>query len=70
MTLEDETGSANVVVMPHIWERYFQTARRSAAWIVHGRLEKKNNIIHVVATRLEDMADRLDGLTLKSRDFR
>ena len=70
VTLEDETGSANVVVMPHIWERYFQTARRSAAWIVHGRLEKKNNIIHVVATRLEDMADRLDGLTLKSRDFR
>ena len=70
VTLEDETGSANVVVMPHIWERYFQIARRSAAWIVHGRLEKKGNIIHVVAKRLENMADRLDGLKLKSRNFR
>ena len=70
VTLEDETGSANVVVMPHIWQRYFQVARRSAAWVVHGRLEKKNNVIHVVATRLEDMAGRLGGLKLKSRDFR
>ncbi|QEG23789.1 error-prone DNA polymerase [Mariniblastus fucicola] len=70
VTLEDETGSANVVVMPHIWERNFQVARRSAAWIVHGRLEKKNNVIHVVATRLEGMAARLNGLKLKTRDFR
>ncbi len=70
VTLEDETGSANVVVMPHIWQRYFQVARRSAAWVVHGRLEKKNNVIHVVATRMEDMAGRLGGLKLKSRNFR
>jgi error-prone DNA polymerase len=70
VTLEDETGSANVVVMPHVWERHFQVARRSAAWVAHGKLEKKNNVIHVVANQLEDMANRLDGLTLKSRDFR
>lgn len=70
VTLEDETGSANIVVMPHIWQRYFRVCRRSPAWVVHGRLEKKNNVIHVVATRLEDMAARLGGLRLKSRDFR
>jgi error-prone DNA polymerase len=70
VTLEDETGSANVVVMPHIWKRYFKVARRSAAWVVHGRLEKKNNVIHVVSTRLEDMAARIGSLKLKSRDFR
>jgi error-prone DNA polymerase len=70
VTLEDETGSANVVVMPHIWQRYFQVARRSAAWVVHGRLEKKNNVIHVVANRLEDMAERIGGLNVKSRNFR
>lgn len=70
VTLEDETGSANVVVMPHIWQRYFKVCRRSAAWLVHGRLEKKNNVIHVVATRLEDMAVRIGDLKLKSRDFR
>ena len=70
VTLEDETGSANVVVMPHVWERHFNVARRSAAWLVHGRLEKKNNVIHVVATRLEDMASRIGNLKLKTRDFR
>ena len=36
VTLEDETGSANVVVMPHIWERHFQIAttqcRMDCAW--------------------------------------
>ena len=70
VTLEDETGSANVVVMPHTWQRYFQIARRSAAWIVRGRLEKKGNTIHVLAVSLEDMAHGLDGLKLKPRNFR
>jgi error-prone DNA polymerase len=70
VTLEDETGSANIVVMPHVWQRYFQVARRSAAWVVHGKLEKKNNVIHVLAIRLEDMAGQLGALKIQRRDFR
>jgi len=51
-------------------QRPYQTARRSAAWIVHGKLERRSNVTHVVATRIEDMAGRVGELKLKTRDFR
>ena len=70
VTLEDETGTANLVVKQKIWERYYKIARRAPAWIAHGKLEKKNGVIHVVVNRLEDMSDRLQELNVKSRDFR
>ena len=33
VTLEDETGLANLVIRPAIWDRYYAVARRSPAWI-------------------------------------
>ncbi len=70
VTLEDETGTANLVVKQNIWQRYYRIARRSPAWIAHGKLEKKNGVIHVVVNRLEDLSVRLEELQIKSRDFR
>ncbi len=70
VTIEDETGTANLVVKQNIWQRYYRIARRSPAWIAYGKLEKKNGVIHVVVNRLEDMSDRLKDLAIKSRDFR
>jgi error-prone DNA polymerase len=70
VTIEDETGVANLVVKQPIWERYYTTARTSSAWIVHGTLQKKDSVIHVVASRIEDFSERLGKLAVKSRDFR
>ena len=70
VTLEDESGTANLVVKQKVWERYYKIARRAPAWIAHGKLEKKSGVIHVVVNRLEDMSDRLQELNIKSRDFR
>lgn len=70
VTLEDESGTANLVVKQHIWERYYKIARQSKAWIAHGKLEKKSGVIHVVVNRLEDLSDRIQELNIKSRDFR
>lgn len=70
VTIEDETGTANLVVHPGTWERFREITRHSQAWIVHGRLERKESVIHVVVRRLEDMAARLKELPVKSRDFR
>jgi error-prone DNA polymerase len=70
VTMEDETGTANLIVKQKIWERYYKIARRSPAWIAHGKLEKKSGVIHVVVNRLEDMSDRLSELNIKSRDYR
>lgn len=70
VTIEDETGTANLVVHTGTWERFREITRHSQAWIVHGRLERKDAVIHVVVRRLENMAERLQALPMKSRDFR
>ncbi len=55
VTLEDETGTANLVIRQATWRRFYQIARRSPAWIVHGRLEIRNSVIHLLVHRLEDL---------------
>jgi error-prone DNA polymerase len=70
VTLEDETGLANLVIKPQIWDRFYSVARRSSAWIAHGLLESRENVIHLVVNRLEDLSARLGELQTKSRDFR
>jgi len=51
VTIEDETGSANLIVKRHIWERHYKIARRASAWLAYGKLETKGSITHV--TQLE-----------------
>jgi error-prone DNA polymerase len=74
VTLEDETGSANLVVHQHTWDRYYRIARRAPAWIAHGHIQTAPQsavpIIHVVVSRLEALAEQLQDLDVKSRDFR
>lgn len=73
VTLEDETGIANIVVRQSIWELFYTVARRSPAWIVQGKLERHQAVTHVVANRIEDLSATLSKtapLATKSRDFR
>jgi error-prone DNA polymerase len=70
VTLEDETGTANLVVKPNIWEKHYQLARKSAAWLVIGKLEKRSGVIHVVASRIEDLSNQVQHVRIKNRDFR
>jgi error-prone DNA polymerase len=69
VTLEDEFGSMNLVVKPEIWQRHYKIARRSNAWLVHGVIENRENIIHVVVGRIEDLSQHVANLTVRSRDF-
>jgi error-prone DNA polymerase len=75
VTLEDETGTINLVVHQHTWDKFYRIARRAPAWIAHGRIqttgkESATPIIHVVVSRLEALAEQLRQLDVKTRDFR
>ncbi|HUE72422.1 MAG TPA: error-prone DNA polymerase [Pirellulaceae bacterium] len=70
VTLEDETGLANLVIKPEVWDRYYRIARCSSAWLAHGRLESRDSVIHVVVSRLEDLSAKIGTPHVKSRDFR
>ncbi|GLY34284.1 error-prone DNA polymerase [Amycolatopsis sp. NBRC 101858] len=68
LNLEDETGMANVLVSPGLWQRQRLVARTSAALLVRGQAQAAEGVVTLVADRLE----RLD-LSMRpgpSRDFR
>ena len=70
ITLEDETGISNVVVWPRVWEKHRRSARTAAALYVEGRVERAGSVVHIIADRMADLSDLLDGITSRSRDFR
>lgn len=70
VTLEDETGSVNLVIFPQVWQRFYKIAKTSNAWLVAGSLENRQGVIHVVVSNLENLAGQVAGLEVKSRDFR
>ena len=70
VTLEDETGVANLVVYPNVWQHFRQTARFASVMMASGRLQREGDVIHVVCDRLDDVSEMLNKLDSKSRDFR
>jgi error-prone DNA polymerase len=76
MTLEDETGVANIVVWPKIFEANRRIVMTSRFLAVKGSLQRAGLVVHVVAQSFIDLtgelrrlADREDTSLLKSRDF-
>ncbi|MCA9071818.1 MAG: error-prone DNA polymerase, partial [Planctomycetaceae bacterium] len=70
VTIEDETGTANLVLFQDVWEHYRKITRHSGAWIVHGEVESKEAVIHVIVKRVEDLSQCLSHLKMKPRNFR
>ena len=70
VTMEDETGSINLVLKPDVWKEYYLICKQSHAWFVHGVLENREGVIHVVAARIEDLQQSIGPITIRSRDFR
>jgi error-prone DNA polymerase len=63
MTIEDETGIANSVIWPNVLERERKVVMGARLVVVHGRVQRHEDIIHVVAGRLEDRSDWLNLLS-------
>jgi error-prone DNA polymerase len=69
MTLEDETGFANFVVMQDVRER-FQVELRSPLLLASGRVEREEEVINVLARRIEPLAPRAGAHRVPSRNYR
>ncbi|WP_162131648.1 MULTISPECIES: error-prone DNA polymerase [Pseudomonas] len=70
VTLEDEFGNVNVVVWRDLAERQRQVLVGSQLLKVDGRWEKEGEVRHLIAGRLSDLSALLDGISVRSRDFR
>ncbi len=67
ISMEDETGIANVIVTPDLYERERLTVTRSKFLAVEGLLQNQDGVIHIKAMRLRELSDR--ALVLRSHDF-
>ena len=53
ITLEDESGAANLIVRPRVWERYRGVGRTASALVAHGSVERRHDATHLIVSRLE-----------------
>jgi error-prone DNA polymerase len=66
MTIEDETGIANAVVWAKTLERFRKEVMAARLIVIHGRVQRHQDIIHVVAAKLEDRSDWLQLLSAEA----
>ena len=69
VTLEDETGLANVIVHGRLAERSREPLLGSRLLGVLGVLQREGEVVHLVAKRLVDHSELLGSLEVASRDF-
>lgn len=62
ITLEDETGTCNVVVWAKIYERFRRAVIAGRMLRVTGRLQREAGVVHIVAEGIEDLSHMLDRL--------
>ena len=67
ISMEDETGIANVIVTPDLYERDRMVVTRSKFILAEGPLQNQDGVIHVKATRLQALSDF--ALEVRSHDF-
>lgn len=70
VTLEDETGVANLVVYADVWERFHVAARTASVLLAVGTLQREGPTIHVLVGKLTDLSAEMSSLIVLSRDFR
>jgi error-prone DNA polymerase len=69
VTLEDETGSVNVIVWRDLADRQRRELLGSRLLGVYGTLEREGEVVHLIAKRLVDHSALLGNLETSSRDF-
>jgi len=59
ITIEDETGIANLVIWPKLYERQRRVILSAGMMAVHGRIQREGEVVHLVAHRVTDLSNAL-----------
>jgi error-prone DNA polymerase len=63
MTIEDETGHANLVIFQNLFEKFRKPILQSKLIMVEGKLQKEGEVIHVIVSSCYDFSKLLRSLT-------
>ena len=62
ITIEDETGVANLVIWPSLYEQQRRIVLTASLLVVDGKVQREGDVVHIVATRLHDGSELLASL--------
>jgi error-prone DNA polymerase len=55
VTLEDETGQANLILHPDTWKKFYDVCRCSPVWIVSGKLQRQHDVVHLIVEDVQSI---------------
>jgi error-prone DNA polymerase len=68
ISLEDEYGTVNCILRPHVFQRYKPVATRSSVLVLEGRLVHDSGVINILVDRVQSGFD--SPVEVRSHDFR
>jgi error-prone DNA polymerase len=69
-SLEDEGGINNIIIWPKVFARYRYVLLQATLMVVTGKLQSQEQVINVIAEKIEDYSHWVKSLARNSRDFR
>jgi error-prone DNA polymerase len=69
ITLEDETGVANLVIWPTLYEKQRRLILTASMMGVEGRVQREGEVVHVVVLKLHDLSGELSSLGERDASF-
>ena len=64
LTLEDETGTANIVVWLPVFQRFRRAVVAGRCLRITGRVQRDGIVVHLIAEGIEDISALLDEIVL------
>ena len=69
ITMEDESGIANLVVWPKMFEKFRRIVLTASMLAAHGRIQREGEVVHLVVHRLTDLSASLAGIGEREAPF-
>jgi error-prone DNA polymerase len=69
ITIEDETGVANLVIWPSLYERQRRIILAAGMIGVQGRIQREGEVVHLVANQLTDLSAELAAVGERDAGF-
>jgi error-prone DNA polymerase len=69
ITIEDETGIANLVVWAKVFEKYRRVVLSAGMIAVRGRIQREGDVVHLVAHHLADLSAALGSVGDREESF-
>jgi error-prone DNA polymerase len=70
ITIEDETGPANLVVWPTLFEKRRRIVLGSSMMAINGRIQREGEVVHLLVQQLFDLSGDLVGLANRDEYFK